>query len=261
MAGVLGIEPRSSVLETDILTAVLYPYSIRITIPIPLPNVNHTRILISRVLRLSAILVSMKSLSLTVPRVIAVIGVPGAGKSYFASRFSETFHTPYLEADKLRSALASQPSYDSAEQEAVDQLMMLQMNELFKTKQTFLIEGGTEAKVDRANFAKLAHTHGYEPLFVWVQTDPDTAYLRATRPSRANRDKLLLVPDARYQQLLKRFTLPSEAEKAVVISGKHTYATQAKAVLKRLAEPNRPSRTPLQVPTRQLIKGTSIKIS
>ncbi len=26
MAGVLGIEPRSSVLETDILTAVLYPY-------------------------------------------------------------------------------------------------------------------------------------------------------------------------------------------------------------------------------------------
>lgn len=27
MAGVLGIEPRSSVLETDILTAVLYPFN------------------------------------------------------------------------------------------------------------------------------------------------------------------------------------------------------------------------------------------
>ena len=28
MAGVLGIEPRSSVLETDILTAVLYPCTV-----------------------------------------------------------------------------------------------------------------------------------------------------------------------------------------------------------------------------------------
>lgn len=32
MAGALGIEPRSSVLETDILTVVLCPYNLRLAL-------------------------------------------------------------------------------------------------------------------------------------------------------------------------------------------------------------------------------------
>lgn len=35
LAGVLGIEPRSSVLETDVLAAVLYPYMLLSIIPKP----------------------------------------------------------------------------------------------------------------------------------------------------------------------------------------------------------------------------------
>ncbi len=203
----------------------------------------------------------MKSLSLSTPHVIFVIGTPGAGKTYFASKFSDTFRAPYVEADKLRAAIAHEPTYTPEEQEVVDYLVWLQMNELFKTKKTFIVESSTEAKVDRQQLAKLARSHDYEVLTVWVQTDPSTARTRATKPSRLNRGKELIVPESRYEQLVSRFTPPHASEKPVVISGKHTYASQARAVLKRLAEPNRPQVAPLQVPDRRSTRGNSIKIS
>ena len=260
MAGVLGIEPRSSVLETDILTAVLYPYSSSYHYINPSSKCKSYQALISPARLLSAILIRMKSLSLTTPRVIFVIGKPGVGKTQFASKFAETFNVPYVEADQVRGIITQDPVYDTAEQKTVDRLVMLQISELLKTSQTFLVETSTEAKVDRQNFAKWIRKHNYEPLFVWVQTDGDTAYDRATRASRVNKDKIFILPDERYAHLAKRFTAPGEEEKAVVISGKHTYASQLRAILRRLADPNRPAQTPLTVPKRQTLKGNSIKI-
>ncbi len=206
----------------------------------------------------------MKSLSLTTPHVIFVIGMPGVGKTYFATKFSETFGAPFVEADKLRSiATLGQPNFSQDEQSIVDQLVLQQARELFKAKQTFIIEGTTEARIDRQNMSKLAKANGYEPMFVWVQTDSDTARLRATKSGRVNKDKALILPESRYEYLVKRFTAPTAIENAAVISGKHTYASQARAVLKRLAEPNRPADAVLQVPSRETLgrKGNSIKIS
>lgn len=203
----------------------------------------------------------MKSLSLTTPHVIFVIGLPGAGKTYFAEKFSSTFGAPFVEADRLRSAVSYEPSYTPEEQTVVDTLVEIQMKELFKTKKTFIVEASTEAKVDRLELVKTARTQDYQPMFVWVQTDPDTSRARATRAGRANKNKLLVLPESRYVQLTKRFTPPMLNENTVVISGRHTYASQVKAVLKRLAAPNRPAETPLQVPKRQTLKGNSIEIT
>ena len=203
----------------------------------------------------------MKSLSLSTPHVIFVVGKPGVGKTQFAARFSDTFSTPFLEVDKLRNVLG-EPTYSSEEQDVVEQLTLLQLNELLKSKQTFLYEGGTEAKIERQNLAKFVKTKGYDSIFVWVQTDDDTAFARATRASRSNKEKTLIIPEQRYDYLAKRFTPPtSQDEQPVVISGKHTYASQVRTVLKRLAQPNRPAVQPLNVPKRQVLKGNSIKIS
>lgn len=202
----------------------------------------------------------MKSLSLSTPHVVFIIGTPGAGKTYFASKFADMFSAPFVESDKLRAAIATPPTYSPEEQHVVEYLSWLQISELLKTKKTFIVEGGTEAKVDRQNLAKLVRSHDYEPLFVWVQTDPLTARTRATKPSRVNRAKELILPEDRYDHLVRRFTAPGESEKAVVISGKHTFASQARTVLRRLAQPNRPTDVQLQVPDRRTIKGNSIKI-
>ena len=209
-------------------------------------------------------MVYMKSLSLTIPRVIFVIGKPGVGKTHFASQFAETFGAPFVESDAIRHILAGdEPTYSKQEQQIVDAIVQLQMAELLKTKKTFIVEASTEAKSDRTKLARECSKVGYEPLFVWVQTDEATAESRATRKSRSTKNKLFTMSQDRFEHLTKRFTVPGSSEESVVISGKHTYSSQVRTVLKRLAEPNRPTEaTSVAIPKRNAApRGNSIKIS
>lgn len=203
---------------------------------------------------LSGILYNMKTLSQTTPHVLFMIGIPGAGKTYFAKKFSETFNAPFIEAEAVRAAFAPHPTYSRDEQRGVDALVDLTLQQILKTKRTFLCEASLESRAARQRMAKLAKDNGFEPLFVWVQTEPATAEQRATKPLRARDEKTARTPlsKERYVHLLSAFTPPSDIEKPVVISGKHTYASQAKIVLKRLARTQESTlaRKPLAVPER-----------
>jgi predicted kinase len=162
----------------------------------------------------------MKSLQLTKPHLIVVVGVPGSGKTFFAEQFAETFSAPYINYADLHTIL-----HDS---KIADEVAEYTLDQIFRTKQTLLIEGRGNAKVERQTIAAQAKKHGYEPLFIWVQTEPVTAKSRALKQSRSSDE---------FDQLTKKFTPLAATEKYVVISGKHTYASQAKVVLKKLASP------------------------
>jgi len=163
----------------------------------------------------------MKSLSLAKPHMIIMVGLPGSGKSFFAEKFAETFHTPLVSEQKI-SELTT---------EGIAELADLQLAELLKTNQTVIFEGASSMRTDRIALAKKARAAGYESLVVWVQVDPATAKERSTGTKQAS-----LSPE-QFDILTKRFTPPSSAEKPLVISGKHTYASQAKVVLKKLSGP------------------------
>lgn len=183
----------------------------------------------------------MKSLSLSKPLMILVIGRPGAGKSFFARQFSATFGAPVVSYDTLRSALFTKPTYNSEEQQIIDRIARYQAAELLKTKRTFLIDGGCNVKVARLTYAQAAKPAGYNTLVVWVQTDETTCRVRATRRTRGKSDgtdqpETEPLTDELFNTLLKRITEPS-LENYVVISGKHTYPAQLRAVLKKLVEP------------------------
>lgn len=172
----------------------------------------------------------MKSLSLTKPHLITLIGVPGSGKTFFADKFSETFHAPFINIDTVVSLSGSSLV-------ASKKLADYQLDELLKTKQTILLEGLADTRVERSELAKKAQKAGYELLFVWVQTDTATAKQRATKPSGAKTNTIITAEQ--YERAEKRFVSPAAHESSLVISGKHTYATQAKVVLKRLSSPER----------------------
>jgi predicted kinase len=171
----------------------------------------------------------MKSLSLSQPHLLIVTGVPGSGKTFFAEKFASTFRAPFVNYEKI--ALLC----NGSDEQVVDELFGYQLNELLKTGQTILVEGAGETRTGRAELTRRAKEAGYAPLIVWVQTDPSTAKDRLTRPSKNNTEHLLTPEE--YDRSFKRFTPPSAVEKTVVVSGKHTYATQAKVVLKKLTAP------------------------
>lgn len=180
----------------------------------------------------------MKSLSLSRPLVIMMIGRPGAGKSFFARQFSTMFGAPVVSYDRIRHELFTQPTYNSEEQDIIDRLVAYQVEELLKTNKTFIIDGGCNSKIARATFARGAKEQSYNTLAVWVQTDEATCKFRATKRSTRRADdayNLSLNPE-QFLNLSKRLTQPT-TEPHVVISGKHTYNAQARVVLKKIIEP------------------------
>src|SRR5690606_38433387 len=90
----------------------------------------------------------------------------------------------------------------------------------------------------RQAFEQLAKNFGYNTLLVWVQIDEATAHRRSTSKSYGKNDPTrILLPDEVFDRYAKRTAAPNHRENTVVISGKHTFASQAKAVVKKLVTP------------------------
>lgn len=178
---------------------------------------------------------NMKSLNLTRPQILMVVGLPGAGKSFFARQFSETFSAPVVSLDRIRFELFNKPSFSADENDLVTRLAAYQIEELFKTNRSFIVDGGCNAKVDRVKLVQQAKKAGYDASVIWVQTDAATSRVRAIkRSSRREDDKYnVSLSGQQYDAFARRFTEPT-SENYVVISGKHTYNAQAKTVLRKL---------------------------
>lgn len=171
----------------------------------------------------------MESLHLGRPYAIMMVGIPGSGKSFFATQFAETFHTPYIDSLAVERL--------SKDGESAGELIGLILGELAKTKQSFIFEGNSDARVHRTEFVRWARNKGYQPLLIWVQVDHKTALKRSLKSGTVSRDAFI--------SILRNFSTPHEDEKAVVISGKHTYASQARVVLAHLGRDARPAQPPV----------------
>lgn len=172
----------------------------------------------------------MKPLTPATPRAIIMVGIPGAGKTAFAERFAKTFQAPFVNQRALQYTL----DIDAATATKVAAHML---DELIKTNRTLIYEGPTASKVNRTAVMKHVRAGGYEPLIVWVQTESLEAKRRATKKQSDGSE----ITDEGFDDAIKRFTPPTAQEKPIVISGKHTYASQLKIVLKRLAGEQRPT--------------------
>ena len=167
-----------------------------------------------------------------------MVGIPGSGKSTFAERFAETFQAPLVSQTKL------QRTFGLSDEAAVS-LRDTILAEYLKTKRTVLIDGGVDEKTSREELAKQLKKAGYQPLVVWVQTDTNESLRRASKPYPRGSGMSADVFNAAVDQ----FTPPHEKEKTIVISGKHTYASQLKIILKQLATSSSSTPTSTTTPT------------
>lgn len=172
----------------------------------------------------------MKPLTTSTPHVIIMVGVPGAGKTAFAEHFAKTFHAPYVKAEDLEQTAG-------IDKKAANVVAAKMLAELLKTQQTIVFDGDTASRATRASLVRTISQAGYKPLLVWVQTETMEAKRRSTLKHRGQPAQIA----EQFGHALKRFVPPSPIEKPVVISGKHTYATQLKVILKRLAAEPRPA--------------------
>ena len=173
----------------------------------------------------------MKSLSVEPPHAIITVGIAGSGKTFFASKFAETFKAPYIQQEHIEKYTTG----EAGTQEIINTMI----EQTVRTKQSIVIDVDTSSRASRTSLAKYLRHAGYTPLFVWVQTDKETAGHRTIK-----RKKITV---SEYEQQVKNFSAPHAVEHALVVSGKHTYSSQAKIILKKLSS-SRASRQPGQQP-------------
>lgn len=166
----------------------------------------------------------MKPQTTTTPHVIIMVGIPGAGKSTFAEHFANTFQAPIVDRGVINHIIG----HDESQSREIATLML---NELLKTNRTIVYVGPTHTKASRVELTKRINAAGYKPLLVWVQTESQEALRRATKKHKGGHP----MTQEAFDTAIKQFSPPHPNEKAIVISGKHTYATQLKIILKHLA--------------------------
>lgn len=172
---------------------------------------------------------SMEALTLSKPHLIIMTGIPGAGKSYFAERFAESFKAPIVSSTLIRKSLFDEPTFEEPEDYIVDKMTIYLLTEMLKTNRTVIFKGKTDTRSERLDIYKQCKAAGYEPLLVWVQTDVETA---KNRFNKQISDKSL--SESLFKKRLNKFSQPIKNEFPVVISGKFNYNSQLKIILKRL---------------------------
>lgn len=180
---------------------------------------------------------------------ILVVGVPGAGKTFFARQFAVTYGAPIVSEDRVRYTLFANHTYKQDENVMVAQVSSLITEQLFTAGKTFIIDGGYNSETSRTEIAKIAAKREFRTLVVWVQTDMATAKQRAIRrnPKIVGDRYMQSLTTEQFDAMAKRFTRPRASDNVVVVSGKHNYSAQARVVLNKLAaggaEPNQSKRS------------------
>ena len=154
------------------------------------------------------------------PRALLVFGAPCSGKTTFAENFAAKFGLAYYDLTRIR------------EDNGFSHENILSILELItRTGQTILLEGELDTEKDRIEIINAVREHGYEPSLIWVQTDVATI---------RNRLKLRFhsVSKAKtaYDDAVASIEAPTESERPIILSGKHTFDTQSRHVLAGLAD-------------------------
>lgn len=154
------------------------------------------------------------------PRAFMILGVPCSGKTAFAEKFSKRFKTPYYDLCDI---------CDEFNLPINGALRIVEL--IAMTKKDIIVEGGLEDKNTRAKLRNLFKWAGYQPVLVWIQTDDFTIRARL-------RQRLGSISKAKqeYEARIMNFEAPLEAERPIVLSGKHTFETQLRHILSSLAK-------------------------
>lgn len=156
----------------------------------------------------------------TKPRALLIFGAPCSGKTTFAEKFANKFGLAYYDLDRIQN------EHDFSHKNI---LAILEL--LTKTKQTIIIEGGLDTEKNRTEIRNILRNGGYEPTLVWVQTDFSTIKMRLkTRYKNVSKAKEI------YDTAVEKIEAPTDFEKPIILSGKHTFETQTRHVLAGLAD-------------------------
>lgn len=156
-------------------------------------------------------------------RALLVFGAPCSGKTTFAKKFAEKFGLAYYNFEDIKK------KHNFTRDEILTILELI-----VKTHQTIIIEGILDTENQRKAVRRILSDAGYNPALIWVQTDVATI-----RSRMKIKYKSVTKAKNTYDIAIDRMEAPTEDERPIILSGKHTFETQTKHTLAGLADVNK----------------------
>lgn len=174
----------------------------------------------------------------TKPFLLLFYGFPGSGKTYFARQFTESVQAAHLQADRIRGELFETPRYDKQENDIVNQLMNYMAEEFLSAGVSVAYDVNAMRAKQRHELRNIARKSQAQPLLVWFQMDPETAYARSLKRDRRRADDKYAAQWDRpgFENILGGMQNPVPTEDYVVVSGKHLFNMQQSSVISKLRE-------------------------
>jgi predicted kinase len=173
------------------------------------------------------------------PILFATLGLPGAGKTTFARKFSKEFNLLHLNSDRIRRALFVKPKYTKVEHDLVFPAMDALAEDALKNGISVLYDANSTKRAYRKNMiqtAKKYHTQFFLLYFdIPVAAAKKRLDIRRRCTSRVCRDYHPPLPMKDFVRLKGVLEEPTAKEPTIYIHGTDTYARQKNTVLTSLS--------------------------
>lgn len=111
--------------------------------------------------------------------VVIVFGLPGSGKSYFASRLAKMIRADYISSDRLRKEMFKERTYSKQEKAAVYSEMLVKMKEAVNQKKNVVLDATFHKNDTRKLFVQEMEGKGI--YFIEVQANENIIRERLKR--------------------------------------------------------------------------------
>src|SRR5690554_1829351 len=105
-------------------------------------------------------------------KIVFVFGLPGSGKSYFASRFAQRIHAQYVNSDRLRKELFEVRQYTPQEKKAVYDAMLQHLQKAIHENKSIVLDATFHKAATRKLFTDQIADKS-KIVFIEVQADKD----------------------------------------------------------------------------------------
>lgn len=136
--------------------------------------------------------------------VVVVFGLPGSGKSYFASRLAAEFDAHHINSDEVRIELEKQGQYNNEIRETIYNTMMQQASLLLDAGRIVVLDATFYKESLRKKAIDLAGEKGVDILFIEIIAGRNLVRKRLERKRETSE------ADYRVHLLIKRLFEPME---------------------------------------------------